>query len=147
MAEPVFTKEHLAKMIDLCIEDINTGGSKLFDLAHLFHCLGEIANKSVYDSFASILGSFGGEIITFRPYVMLPILPEETRSKFQRIFNEAIDSCKRSLRIIKEELCEKDSYDPNRILEALSLIGKHDYTLTEARTNLMRIRSSLSEGE
>lgn len=136
--KPIFTNEHLAKLIDGCIEDLEDGGSKLFDLAQLFNCIAEATGNLVYNAFVPLLGSFGGEIVTSRPFVTLPILPEPTRKKFQVVFNEAVSGCKEALKILKTELCEKESMDPNHVLKALSILGKHDYNLTVIRTTLIK---------
>jgi hypothetical protein len=104
--------------------------------------LGDATGDPLYDAFVPILGSFGSEIISFRPLVFLPILPEPTRKKFQTTFNDAINGCKEALLILKTQLCKNDSVDFKEILRSLSILGKHDYNLTMSRSTLTRPSST-----
>lgn len=85
-------------------------------------------------------GSYGGEIMSFRPLVALPILPDDIRKKHQQSFDDAIKGGKKALEIIKKELCNKDSPDAIEIIKAIAILAKHDYDLSMTRHVLLRSR-------
>jgi hypothetical protein len=143
----ILTSDHLAKLIDNCIEDLEDGGPKLWDLAQVLHCTGEATGEPVYHALVPIIGSFASEIIAVRPIAFLPILPEPTRNRLQRIFNASIEGAKKSLTILKTELCKEDPIDAVKVLEAISILGKHDYELGMARSTLMKPTSPVGREE
>jgi len=139
---PIFTTKDLAKLLDNCIDDLEDGGSKLFGLAELFHSISEATGESFYDAFVPLLGVLAGEIMSCRPFASLPILPEEIRKKFQSSFGEAVKGSKDALKILKTELCVKGTKNPSKILDALSLLGKHYYILGVLRSTLVKSPSA-----
>lgn len=145
MNAAVMTRSDLSRFFDECISDLDASGAKLFDLAHLLHCIGESTGKTEYHAFVGVFGSFGNELLFSRPLIGLPILPDETRKQYQSRFNEAVKQGKQALSEIKNQLCQNSVSDPVRLLEAISVIAKHDYELGSMRTYLLRGRQSSEE--
>lgn len=137
MTRTIMSDEDLSKIIDECITDLESGGSKLFDLAQLFHCLGGTCND-YFDALVPTIGSYAGEVISFRPYVALPIIPDDERKKYQQQFDEALKAGKKALEIMKNELCKKSSPDTTEIVKAIAMLAKHDYNLAMVRNALHR---------
>jgi len=138
MSDTLLRKEHLEKIIDEAIKDIEGGGAVLFDLAGLLNTIGNALDDPVYHSLVGPIASYGSELLSSRPLIELPILTSKIRDNYRQKFDEAVEDGKKSLNIIKQELCNDEDYDFSRIVKALAKLGKHDMKLGQTRATLMR---------
>jgi hypothetical protein len=86
------------------------------------------------------IGSFGNEIMRLYPFVIVPILAKDIRPTYTKLFEQAIAEGIKSLKILKEEFCEKENMDISKAVNALGELEKHGYKLYEARANVSRLR-------
>jgi hypothetical protein len=138
MKDSLLTRSDLAHVIDECLADLPNGGSKLYDLAYLLQTVGSATDNDAHQAAFSAIGSFGNEIVTFRPLVSFPVLPDDMRKTYKESFNKAIQDGTKALKILRKELCGNSEPDPAAVIKVIALLNKHDYALTAKRSAVTR---------
>lgn len=148
MADSLLTKAHLSDLLDECAEELNSGvGSKLNDLAQVFHSLAQARDDSISWALPQSIGTFAGEVTQFQSLVALPILIEPIRSKCKAVLDNAVKDGTEALKIIRKQLCEENNPDCEAIIKAMALFNKNSYKLYSLRSQFMRARPPREEAE
>jgi len=142
MEKTVFSKENMSKMIKDCITDLKDGGSRLVDLSHLLHCIGESRNDKVLLACFPIIGSFGAEVMRFRQLLLIPMIPPDLKKKHTKMLSKAIKTGQDSLERLRVLLCEKNKQDYRQLVSILATLNKADYDLAREWSLMTRGRPS-----
>jgi hypothetical protein len=110
----------------------------LYDLAYLLQAVGDATNNDTYQAMFTSIGSFGHEVVMFRPLASVPVLPDEMRKVYRDSLNKALLDGTKALKMLRKELCSDSEPDPASIIKVIALLNKHDYALTTKRTAVMR---------
>jgi len=110
----------------------------MYDLAYLLQTVGSATGNENHQAVFSAIGSFGHEIVMFRPLVSFPVLPDDMRKTYKECLNKAIQDGTKALRIMRKELCGSTEPDSASLLKAIALFNKHDYSLTAQRSAVTR---------
>ena len=144
----ILSRSDLGRVIDACVDDLQNGGAKLYDLAYLLQAVGNATENETYQAVFSSIGSYGHEIMMFRPLVSLPVLPDDMRKTYKDSFTKAIQDGLKALKMMRKELCGNSQPDPTNLIKAMALLNKQDYALTAQRSAVTRSsRPSQSSAE
>lgn len=121
----LISSEHVAKLIDKVIEDLDNGmGFRLYDLASVLDSIAVAKDDPMLHIVPQAVGGFGSTLVNARAIVALPMLPEPMRQRLGRITKTAVEKAKESLNTIKEELCSKDEPDHKDLMNAIGVLFK-----------------------
>lgn len=135
----------MSNLIDECVLDLKNGvGSRLADLSLLTHTLAQATERPEYYVMPQILGRFGNEVGLFHSLVDTPMLEQKSRETFRKILDTSVDEVVKSLKTIKQEICQKKTnIDCRSIIEALATVEKNAYLLFKNRTALVERVTSI----
>lgn len=142
MEKSIFSRQNMSTIIKECITDLKDGGSRLIDLSHLLHCIGESKNDKVLLACFPIIGSFGAEVMRFRQLSLIPMIPPNLKKKHANMLSKAIKAGQDSLERLRVLLCEKDKQNYKQLVSILGTLNKADYNLAREWSLMTRGRTS-----
>ena len=127
MERVILNSRHLADFFDRCIEELKQrkNCAPLIEMSSFLGSIGEMTGDLKYYAIQPFIGMIGSEISGFLRVIDIPILPEELRTEYQRFYGEAVDEIVNTLEVLKNELCQQECSNSDRIIEALGKLGKY----------------------
>lgn len=142
--------ENLKEFFDKCIRELRQEPpevSTLYMFSGLFDVLADTTKRSEWSAVRPFMALLASEIMEFNQLMILTygFIDETVRRTEERNFRETLNEICQTISEIKEELCERNPPDPNRIIQCIAKLDKCYLKLIRRRARLSEILQRLRE--
>ena len=136
---PIISSKDLGNIFEQCTNDLRNGnGGKLLDLAGVMNAIADCNNFPYLHIFPQGIGALSTEFLHSHSVTTIPVLPEQMRESHVKLLNVATEQAIKALDVMKEQLCDNDTIDYAKLMDAVGIFFQQAGILSRDRRQFVR---------